>query len=291
MLDRHRGGVNENAMTITTTSAAGHDPAVTPPTRRVPRMATVIGLFYAVTLLGAGGLGLVQPLLRVDPVILELAQFGPLLGVLAVLLVWRRGWRPPLAAGLALSRPVLARLLAIVVISAGIFAAAVGAYALLGVDVEYISPGALPHSLWLIAAAQLLGACAEESGWRCFLQPYLRTRYGILTSGMIVGLLWGLWHAQVFAYGPAYGGAFLISTIAISVVLAVVLEGDRGHTLLVAGSFHALINLGLLLAMPEERGDLRAETILSAACLLAALVVIGVAVASGRSRARRRRRV
>ncbi|GAA5178538.1 hypothetical protein GCM10023322_05940 [Rugosimonospora acidiphila] len=274
-----------NAENLLTAPTADRDPVPRPeptvPARRAPRMAAVIGLYYLVTMLGAGALGLMQPLLRVDPVVIELTQFGPVLGVLAVVLVWRRGWRPPLAAGLGLSRRVLVRLLAIVAIGAGIFAATIGAYALLGADVEYTHPGALPHPFWVIAAAQLLGACAEEFGWRCFLQPYLRTRYGVMTSGTIVGVLWGLWHVQVFGYGPAYAAAFLTSAIALSVILAVVLEGARGRHLLIAGGFHALVNLGLLLLMPEETGDLRAEVLVASASVLAALVVAGARAAGG----------
>jgi membrane protease YdiL (CAAX protease family) len=254
-------------------------------------MAAVIGLYYLVTMLGAGALGLVQPLLRLDPVILELTQFGPVLGVLAVLLVWRRpvrgrAWRPPLALGLGLPRQVLVRLLAVAAAGTGIFAAAIGGYALLGADVGYTRPGALPDSFWVIAAAQLLGACAEEFGWRCFLQPYLRTRYAVVASGTIVGVLWGLWHVQVFGFGPAYAAAFLISAIALSIILAVVLDGARGHHLLVAGVFHALVNLGLLLLMPEESGDLRAEVIVASACALAALAVTGACAAGRRGRGR-----
>ncbi|GAA4984024.1 hypothetical protein GCM10023317_08480 [Actinopolymorpha pittospori] len=294
----------------TTAATAGRDPVARPtvhstvrptvpstvpqtpraPRRRVPRMGIVVGLFYAVTLLGAGGLGLLQPLLRVDPVIIELTQFGPALGVLTVFLVWRRGWRPPVAAGLTLSRPVLVRLLTVAAVATGIFAVAIGACALLGVDVDYTHPGALTHSFWVIAAAQLLGACAEESGWRCFLQPYLRTRYGVVTSGVLVGLLWGCWHVQVFAFGSAYVVAFLISAVALSVILAVLVEGTRGRNLLVAGSFHALVNLGLLLLLPEESGDLRAETIFSSACVLGALVVVGISAANGGPRTRRQER-
>ena len=153
-------------------------------------MAAVIGLFYAVTMVTAGLIGLGQPLLRVDPVIIELVQFAPTLGVVAVLLVWRGRWRPPLAMGVSVSRYVLIRLLTVAVLGAGIFGAVVAAYALRGADVSYTHPGTLTHSFALIAVAQFLGACGEEFGWRGFLTPYLRTRYGVLTTGTIVGLLW-----------------------------------------------------------------------------------------------------
>ncbi len=34
----------------------------------------------------------------------------------------------------------------------------------------------------------------EELGWTGFAIPELGKRYGILTTGLIVGLLWGAWH-------------------------------------------------------------------------------------------------
>ena len=38
----------------------------------------------------------------------------------------------------------------------------------------------------------------EEIGWTGFAVPHLRRRYGILATGLIVGLLWGAWHFPPF---------------------------------------------------------------------------------------------
>jgi membrane protease YdiL (CAAX protease family) len=38
------------------------------------------------------------------------------------------------------------------------------------------------------------GGLLEELGWTGFVVPRLRQRYSILTSGLIVGFLWGVWH-------------------------------------------------------------------------------------------------
>ena len=163
-------------------------------------MPLVVFWFYLVTCVAAGLLGLVQPTLAIDPVIVQLNQFGPAVGVLAVLLVWRR-WRPPLATGFGLSRHVLIGLVVLVVLAGVIFAVFVGLTELAGVSRHGIRPEQLPYPFWLILAAQLIGACGEEFGWRCFLQPYLRVRFGVLSSGTLVGLLWGVWHVQAFSRG------------------------------------------------------------------------------------------
>ena len=50
-------------------------------------------------------------------------------------------------------------------------------------------------------AAGLAAGILEELGWTGFATPQLRLRYGILTSGLIVGFLWGGWHFLVTFWG------------------------------------------------------------------------------------------
>lgn len=46
----------------------------------------------------------------------------------------------------------------------------------------------------------------EELGWTGFVLPRLRQRFGVLTSGLIVGLLWGAWHFPLFLGGISSSG-------------------------------------------------------------------------------------
>lgn len=48
----------------------------------------------------------------------------------------------------------------------------------------------------------------EELGWTGFAVPKLRLRYSILTTGLIVGVLWGAWHimGQVVMASGTYSG-------------------------------------------------------------------------------------
>jgi hypothetical protein len=58
-------------------------------------------VFYLVASVAAGALGAVQPWTHLDGQILQLTQFGPALGVLAVRLMWRGGrGAVPLAAAI-----------------------------------------------------------------------------------------------------------------------------------------------------------------------------------------------
>jgi len=46
--------------------------------------------------------------------------------------------------------------------------------------------------------AGILVGIFEELGWTGFAIPRLRSRYGVLATGLIVGLVWGLWHMPLF---------------------------------------------------------------------------------------------
>ena len=53
--------------------------------------------------------------------------------------------------------------------------------------------------------------------------PRLRQRHGVAMSGLIVGVLWGLWHflQQVFVSGTYAGGIPLLTFVTLSVFAAV----------------------------------------------------------------------
>ena len=48
--------------------------------------------------------------------------------------------------------------------------------------------------LFGIATGLIFGGLLEELGWTGFAVPEVRRRYGVFTTGLIVGLLWGAWH-------------------------------------------------------------------------------------------------
>src|SRR5215207_10182043 len=48
--------------------------------------------------------------------------------------------------------------------------------------------------LLLGIAAGLTASIFEELGWTGFAIPRMRLRYGVLSTGLFVGVLWGAWH-------------------------------------------------------------------------------------------------
>ncbi|MFE2109532.1 CPBP family intramembrane glutamic endopeptidase [Kitasatospora sp. NPDC059463] len=237
-------------------------------------------VFLAVAFPAAGALGALQPTTGIPDEVLQLTQFGPAAGVLVAALVWPERIRRRLAgagpgaggarkdtawAGPGRTGPAL------LLTAPLIIALAAGAYALLDGDARLTDPRSLAHPFTLIVLAQLLGACGEEIGWRCYLQPLLRTRFGPVTASVAVGLFWGGWHVQVFAQQPAYAAGFLLAAVAMSVVLGLALEDAPAGRLLLAGGFHTLVNLGMLLTMDEEDGTVAPMVLFGGACLVAAV--------------------
>lgn len=83
-----------------------------------------------------------------------------------------------------------------------------------------ISPEFLPRifttddkiTLLLMGIAVGLGAgILEELGWTGFAIPRMRLRYGVLSTGLIVGVLWGAWHffVNLWASGVTSGAISL----------------------------------------------------------------------------------
>jgi len=138
----------------------------------------------------------------------------------------------------------------------------------------------------------------EELGWTGFAIPGLRRRYGILTTGLIVGLLWGAWHfiLAFWASGDSSGGISLplflpwvlynIGLLPVYRVLMVWVYNRTG-SLLVAMLMHASLTGGLaMILMPLAISgvpNLIWYLVLTAALWL---VVAAVAVAKGRQLSR-----
>lgn len=98
----------------------------------------------------------------------------------------------------------------------------------------------------IIALPQLFG---EEYGWRIFLQTRLAKQYGRIKGVLLVGLVWGLWHAPLVAgAGWTFPGypllgviLFTISTIMFSIPLG--LAVFKSKSVWLPAFIHGVINL------------------------------------------------
>jgi membrane protease YdiL (CAAX protease family) len=87
----------------------------------------------------------------------------------------------------------------------------------------------------------------EELGWRGFALPGLQAKYNALTSSLILGVIWTIFHLPLFFTVTGSSQAdwsfvsFLISTVSMSVLYTWLYNNTRGSVLL-AYLFHAAAN-------------------------------------------------
>jgi uncharacterized protein len=103
-----------------------------------------------------------------------------------------------------------------------------------------------PFSPWHLvipaAATRLITGPVEELGWRGVALPLLQRRVAPLWAGLVVGVIWGLWHLPAFAIGgTAHAawdfGPYFLGVVALSVIVTALFNASRG-SLLVAALFH-----------------------------------------------------
>lgn len=237
---------------------------------KATKMVIIVLVYYLVTLFAAGFFGLIQPKTGIPTEVIQLTQFGPTFGVVIVMLLFRRH-SLHIASGFRFNSNILRRLLIVLASIVFVFAIAIGWYRIWGVSVDFVHPSDLSNPFWLIIIAQFIGAAGEEFGWRCFLQPFLQTRLKVLSASLIVGLLWGIWHVGIFSEGFMFAGLFILSTVSMSVFLGELLSRGKGNHLMLAVSFHALMNLGMLLLFDEENGNVFAMAALAGVVTILAL--------------------
>jgi uncharacterized protein len=135
----------------------------------------------------------------------------------------------------------------------------------------------------------------EELGWTGFALPRLRRGYGVVTTGLVMGLLWGAWHFPMFA-----GTTDPTGTLPAAVVVAVLLFAwlppyrvlmvwvyDRTESLPMAMLMHVPISVTAVVLASEATSSLAlvAPVLIWGAALW--LIVAVVSAANGGSLSRR----
>ena len=119
----------------------------------------------------------------------------------------------------------------------------------------------------------------EETAWRGFALPRLQARYSALTSSLILGLIWGLWHAPlVFIPGsfqatvPFVG--FVLSAIATAILATWIFNHSHG-SVLVAALFHGATDVSIA-SSSVMAGERRLFWIFVAVQWIAAVIIIAL---------------
>jgi len=101
----------------------------------------------------------------------------------------------------------------------------------------------MPFDPWYAAlpalAIALLVGPIEEFGWRGLALPLLQRRYAPFQAGLLLGIVWAVWHIPAFLVGgtPQDGWSFVpyfIAVVAASIIITALFNDARGSLLLAA---------------------------------------------------------
>ncbi|MEU6858631.1 type II CAAX endopeptidase family protein [Glycomyces sp. NPDC046736] len=239
-------------------------------------------VFVLASFVFSGVLGVVQGLSGVDAELLTFAQFGPALGAALTWIAFRkrlRAFMPEAVSGRQVGAHTVLMVLAVAVFAA----ISVALVLATGGEIEGVAAVAgSPFVLYLVL--QLVGATGEEIGWRGFMQPALESRMRRFTAALATGAVWAVWHVQIFTAGPAVAGAFIVSTLAFSVLLAFMGNGSAWQRILTAAIGHWLINVSLHTVAGERVNESPQVYITVAAGVVTAAVFLALFAAAQRKR-------
>lgn len=122
--------------------------------------------------------------------------------------------------------------------------------------------GEFPYSPWVLvfpamAHAFFLGTI-EEFGWRGIALPLLQRRMAPAWAGLVVGIIWAVWHLPAFLLGGGlvYGSwsvvPFFLGLIALSMVITPLFNSARGSILIAYLAHFQLMNPIVPEAQPWE---------------------------------------
>ncbi len=133
----------------------------------------------------------------------------------------------------------------------------------------------------------------EELGWTGFATPELRKRHGVLSTGLMMGVLWGVWHYPIFSASGLSSGSLsplvftllLLFTWLIPYRILIVWLYDRTHSLLLAVLMHVPVVVDQFVLSPEKQSPefIAASNIIFAVALW---MVVGVIYVASRERLR-----
>ncbi len=104
------------------------------------------------------------------------------------------------------------------------------------------------YLLPLLLINLLMGPLGEELGWRAFLYPAIKDKYGWMASAIIVGVIWTLWHAPLWLLDSPQSKipfwAFSFNVILLSILMSMIYHHSQGSIMAII-LLHLTFNVSL----------------------------------------------
>ena len=118
-------------------------------------------------------------------------------------------------------------------------------------------PFATMSSMLIALGLAAIKGPMEEFGWRGVALPLLQRKFAPLWAGLVLGVIWGLWHLPAFMLSGTQQSQwavapFFIGCIALSVIVTPLFNASRGSILLTAFFHFTVMNPVLPDAEPYD---------------------------------------
>lgn len=97
----------------------------------------------------------------------------------------------------------------------------------------------------LMVAVYFVGAVFEEIGWTGYATSRIEPQFGVMRTGLLIGIVWAAWHVIPWWLGQGHAVAWVIGQSALTVLMRVVMVwiySQGGRSLFASIVFHAMIN-------------------------------------------------
>ena len=241
-------------------------------------------LFLTVTVAATFGLRLVESAYGLAGGAIQWHHFGPLIGAAVTSLVVPATSRPDPPEPVARRQWIAHTLLGV---GAAVLFALLLMLGFTVLDVPAPDLGRAGFGTIVIAMLGLLvGAFAQEVGWRGFLQPTLEARTSRIWASVVVGLVWTLWHVTAYT-DLVTGGLLLASYLPMAVLLGHLGNGSVVQRVTTTTLVHWLVTVPVML-MAGIGGSVVQAVVAAVSVVVTALFMAMFLIAVKRRRARAR---